>query len=395
LRPSTNTERNSSRFEIDTKPEGLILAGKTDKDTLGIVLLNLGGPDSLEAVRPFLYNLFSDRQIIELGPQFLQKPLAWLISTIRSKKTEGFYNLIGGKSPILEITMAQAKALEEVLNDELYARSQEAPPPIPPPRGGRARVGAAKKKFKVYVGMRYWQPLIEDVVPIIFNDGIRKIIALSLYPQYSVTTSGSSLSRLKEVAADYPIEIFSISSWFKHPLYIKALVDVIKNGMKSFNQKSPPLYPPLAKGGQKGGIKSGIDVHVLFSAHSLPCKIVEKGDPYVHQIMGTIEEITKIIPIKWHLSYQSKSGMVKWLEPPTDEKLKDLAAEGIKNILVVPISFVSDHIETLYEIDILYKNLADKLGLTLKRVDSLNTHPTFIGALKDMVKQSLVETGWD
>jgi ferrochelatase len=373
----------------------LILADKTDKDTLGIVLLNLGGPDSLKAVRPFLYNLFSDRQIIQLGPQFLQKPLAWLISTIRSKKTERFYNLIGGKSPIREITTAQAEALEEALNDELYARSQESPPPIPPPREGRAREGLVKKKFKVYVGMRYWHPLIEDVVPIIFNDGIRKIIALSLYPQYSVTTSGSSLSKLKEVVADYPIEIFCISSWFKHPLYIAALVDVIKKGMESFNQKSPPLYLPLAKGGQRGGIKSEFDVHVLFSAHSLPYKIVEKGDPYVNQIIGTIKEITKIIPIKWYLSYQSKSGPVKWLGPSTDEKLKELATEGIKNILVVPISFVSDHIETLYEIDILYKNLADKLGLTLKRVDSLNTHPSFIRALKDMVKQSLVETGWD
>jgi ferrochelatase len=377
------------------------LAGKTDKDTLGVVLLNLGGPDSLKAVRPFLYNLFSDRQIIELGPQFLQKPLAWLISTIRAKKTERFYNLIGGKSPILEITMAQAKALEELLNE------QSVPPHPPLGKGGinggvipvssqsERRMLNIEPSFKVYVGMRYWHPLIEDVVPIIFKDGIRKIIALSLYPQYSVTTSGSSLSRLKEVAADYPIEIFSISSWFKHPLYIEALADVIKNGMESFNQKSPPIYFPLAKGGQRGGIKSEFDVHILFSAHSLPCKIVEKGDPYVLQIMGTIEEITKIIPIKWHLSYQSKSGMVKWLEPSTDEKLKELAAQGVKNILVVPISFVSDHIETLYEIDILYKNLADKLGLRLKRVDSLNMHPIFIRALKDIVMQSLVETGWN
>jgi ferrochelatase len=397
----------------------LILADKTDKDTLGIVLLNLGGPDSLKAVMPFLYNLFSDRQIIQLGPQFLQKPLAWLISTIRSKKTERFYNLIGGKSPIREITTAQAEALEELLNE------QSVPPHPPLGKGGingevipassqsERRMLNIEPSFKVYVGMRYWHPLIEDVVPIIFNDAIRKIIALSLYPQYSVTTSGSSLSRLKEVAADYPIEIFSISSWFKHPLYIEALVDVIKKGLESFSvetsgnsttytDKSP--LPPFANGGlggitekvDKGGFeKEWGDVHILFSAHSLPYKIVEKGDPYVHQIMGTIEEITKIIPIKWHLSYQSKSGPVKWLEPSTDEKLKELAAEGIKNILVVPISFVSDHIETLYEIDILYKNLADKLGLRLKRVDSLNTHPIFIRALKDIVMQSLVETGWD
>jgi len=136
------------------------------------------------------------------------------------------------------------------------------------------------------------------------------------------------------------------------------------------------------------------DVHVLFSAHSLPQKIIDEGDPYVSQILGTIGEITKIIQIKWHLSYQSKSGPVKWLEPSTDEKLKELAEKGVKNVLVVPISFISDHIETLYEIDILYKNLAEKLGITLKRVDSLNTHPHFIEALKDMVQKNVKEAGW-
>jgi ferrochelatase len=366
-------------------------ADRIGKETTGVVLLNLGGPDSLQAVKPFLYNLFSDRQIIQLGPSFLQKPLAWLISTIRSKKTEKMYAMIGGKSPILDITIAQARALEEALNKESGVRSQ----------GGNGGINHSSLithhsslSFKVYVAMRYWRPLIEEVIPEIYNDGIRKLIALSLYPHYSLATTGSSLLKFKEVVADYPVEIFCISSWFYHPLYVKALVDVIKKGVESFNQKSPSLYSPLTKGGQRGGMKSEIDVHILFSAHSLPKKMIDEGDPYVHQIMGTIEEICKQIPIKWHLSYQSKSGPVKWLEPSTDEKLKELAREGVKNILVVPISFVSDHIETLYEIDILYKNLAEKLGITLKRVDSLNTHPHFIGALKDMVTKSVKEIGW-
>jgi len=405
-----------------------------DKETIGVILLNLGGPDSIHAVRPFLYNLFSDRKIIKLGPSFLQKPIAWLISSLRSKKTESMYSLIGGRSPILDITSAQAKTLEEALNQKSEVKSQKSTPPlpplskggingkviptsyhpklvtpnslppIPPPRGGRARGGVPEKKFKVYVGMRYWHPLIEDVVPVMYIDGIRKIVALSLYPQYSVTTSGSSLTKLKDVVESYPIETFCISSWFDHPLYIEALVDIIKKGLESFTQKSEvksqksndtdnPPTPPLEKGSKRGFERRG-DIQVLFSAHGLPHKIFEKGDPYVHQINGTIREITKIIPIKWHLSFQSKSGPVKWLEPSTDEKLKELATEGIKNILVVPISFVSDHIETLYEIDILYKNLAEKLGITLKRVDSLNTHPIFIEALKDLVIKSAKEKGW-
>ena len=351
--------------------------GDNKKEIIGVLLLNLGGPDSIQAVRPFLYNLFSDRQIIKLGLSFMQRPLAWLISTIRSIKTKKMYSLIGNKSPILDITMAQAKALEDALN---------SPPPIPPPRGGRARERVSEVKYRVYVGMRYWYPLIEEVIPEIYNDGIRKLIALSLYPHHSIATSGSSFSKLKEVVADYSLEIFCISSWYNHPLYIEALADVIKNGMESFT-------PSLARPPRGGGVGGG-DIHVLFSAHSLPQKIIDEGDPYVYQIMGTIEEIIKRISIKWHLSYQSKSGPVKWLEPSTDEKLKELAGEGVENVLVVPISFVSDHIETLYEIDILYKNLAEKLDIKLKRVEALNTHPVFIGALKDMVQKNVKEAGW-
>jgi ferrochelatase len=222
--------------------------------------------------------------------------------------------------------------------------------------------------------MRYWHPFIEDVFPEINKDGIRRLVALSLYPQYSVATSGSSLSKFKEIAAGYEIEASCVSSWHNHPLYIEALADVIKKGMESFS--------------------SG-DVHVLFSAHSLPQKIIDQGDPYVDQTIETINEITKRLHIQWHLSYQSKSGPVKWLEPSTGEKLEELARNGLKNVLVVPISFVSDHIETLYEIDILYKNLAEKLGIRLKRTDSLNTHPKFIEALKDIVEKNLKETGQD
>jgi protoporphyrin/coproporphyrin ferrochelatase len=325
--------------------------------TIGVVFLNLGGPDSLHAVRPFLYNLFSDRQIIRLGPSFLQKPLAWLISSLRSKKTGNLYRMIGGKSPILEITNAQARALEEILNQELGTRNSEL-------------------IFRVFVAMRYWHPFTEDVIPEIYNAGIRKLIALSLFPHYSVATSGSSFSKFREVVSHYPIEFFPVSEWYNHPLYIEALIDTIQKGIQSFNTESPQ------------------DVHVLFSAHSLPQKFIDQGDPYVRHIMRTIEEITKRIPIQWHLSYQSKSGPVQWLEPSTDEKLNELAGKSVKNILVVPISFVSDHIETLYEIDILYTNLATELGMTLHRTASLNTHPQFIKALYDIIMKSAIQLQW-
>jgi ferrochelatase len=345
---------------------------ETEKETIGVILLNLGGPDSLQAIRPFLYNLFSDRDIIRLGPPFLQKPIAWLISSLRSKKTEKMYELIGRKSPILDITYAQAKALKEALN---------TPPPTPPPRGGRAREGVTGIMFRVYEGMRYWHPFIEEIMPEIYGSGIRKLLAISLYPHYSRATTGSALSRFKEVVSRYPIKSSCISSWFNHPLYIEALIDVIKKGLDSFKM-DPAL---LADSG---------NIQLLFSAHSLPESFIKEGDPYVHQIQGTIKEIIQKINIEWHLSYQSKSGPLKWLEPSTEEMLRKLAEGGYKNILVVPISFVSDHIETLFEIDILYRNMAEELGMVLKRVESLNTHPLFIEALKDMVVKNVKEMGW-
>jgi ferrochelatase len=341
----------------------------------GVILLNLGGPDSLDAVKPFLYNLFSDREIIRLGPPFLQKPIASLIANLRAKNTKAAYSLIGGKSPILDITTAQAKALEASLNSSPDAHRSSLP-------------------FKVYIGMRYWHPFTEDSVRQMRDDGIKKIIALSLYPHYSIATTGSSLdhfkrSLIKAYKQDkskcvtkcdkssckivcQPVTAHCITSWSDHPLYIDALVENIRQGISQFAQKPP----------------------VLFSAHSLPQRFIEEGDPYVNEIKGTIGAITKKLDIQWHLSYQSKSGPVKWLEPSTDHMLHELASKGVKDLLVVPISFVSDHIETLYEIDILYKDMADKLGINLKRTESLNTSPKFIEALADMVVSKAKKADW-
>lgn len=331
-----------------------------DNEPVAVLLLNLGGPDSLDAVRPFLFNLFSDREIIRLGPAFMQKPLAWLISGLRHEKTEGYYRLIGGKSPILDITTAQAKALENELGQEAK--------------------GAQRADCRVFIGMRYWHPLIEEIVPEIHAEKIRRLVVLSLYPHYSIATTGSSLSKLNEVVSRFgsdPFEMVTVTSWQDHPLYIDALVEKIEQGISAFR--------PVSRTG---------DVRVLFSAHSLPQKFIAEGDPYVEHIQRTITEITKRTEIAWDLSYQSKSGPVKWLEPSTDEMIETLARQGVKNLLVVPISFVSDHIETLYEIDILYKNLAASRGMRLERAGSLNTSPLFISGLADIVRKAIKEAGW-
>jgi ferrochelatase len=305
-------------------------------------------------VEPFLYNLFSDRKIIRLGPSFLQRPLARLISGLRAGKTERMYRLIGGKSPILDITRAQARALEETLNSSLLA-------------------SRSSLSFRVYVGMRYWHPYIEETVKQMYAEGMRAILAISLYPHYSLATTGSSLAMFQEVISGYPVESSVIASWYDHPLYIAALTESVRKGMEAFG---------------------GNDAEVLFSAHSLPVSIVESGDPYVTHIRRTIEEVVRRMDIRWHLSYQSKSGPVKWLEPSTDEKIRELAGRGVKNLLVVPISFVSDHIETLFEIDIVYNGLAERLGIRLVRAESLNTNPLFIKALEDMVTRKIGELGW-
>ena len=354
------------------------------KETVGILLLNLGGPDSLSAVKPFLYNLFSDREIIRLGPSFLQKPIAWLISSSRSKETKKLYSLIGGKSPIFDITAAQAEALEKALNKERSAKNSEL------------STQNSVLSFKVYIGMRYWHPFIKIAVENILKDGIKHLIVISLYPHYSKATTGSALAEFKRAISKFQISNFKfqikyIEQWYDFPLYIDSLAELMFNGILEFEKNNPPI--------PRGG--GGLLCDVLFSAHSLPESFIKEGDPYVDHINATISEVCKrlsdspynIKNLKWHLSFQSRSGTVKWLQPATDETIIKLAKEGVKNLLVVPISFVSDHIETLYEMDILYKELAGRHGINFKRCKSLNTSEKFINALKELVVLKIKELG--
>lgn len=305
-------------------------------DKIGVLLLNMGGPDNLKAVRPFLYNLFKDPYIANFG--IIQKPMAWLISTLRSGKIEKAYKKIGGKSPLKEITLKQAELFERELG----------------------------KEFSVKVGMNYWYPFISQSLKEFEKEGVKIIIALSLYPQYCRATSGSAIEAFKRYA-EGKFEYSIIDSWCEHPLFIDAWCENIK---EAFNAHGEGF--------------------VLFSAHGIPKSLHESGDPYVAEVEKTVHAIVKNLSLShWRISYQSRTGPVKWVEPSTEKVLHDLSREGFDKIFVVPVSFVSDHIETLFEIDIVYKKMASNLGLNLLRVQSLNASQKFIDALKAIVLESI------
>ena len=316
---------------------------------IAVILLNMGGPEKLEDVEPFLFNLFSDRLIIRLGPAFLQKPIARFIAKKRAPKSSKTYELIGGGSPLGKTTTDQAAALEKLL--------------------------VSDGSYKVAVAMRYWHPRAAQTLKDLQLFGISKIIALPLYPHYSIATSGSSLEDLRKAnfATLSPCELAEIQSWQTQPLYIKTLADGILQTLESFGTD---------------------EVQVVYSAHSLPVKFIREGDPYVDHLKETIAAVEKITNAPGKICYQSRSGPVEWLTPSTPEMLDQLAREGCRNILMVPISFVSDHVETLYEVDMLYKEMAENLGMRLQRAPSLNLQPQFIEALKELVLDKITEQGW-
>lgn len=319
---------------------------------VGVLLLNLGGPDQLEDVRPFLFNLFSDPEIIRLPFTWLQKPLAWLISTSRAKKSQENYKLIGGGSPLRRITEEQAQALQVALRE----KGQDA---------------------QVYIGMRYWHPFTEEAIARIKRDGIDRLVILPLYPQFSISTSGSSFRLLDKLWQEDPalqtIDYTVIPSWYERQGYLKAMADLIAKELDRFANPN--------------------EVHIFFSAHGVPLSYVEEaGDPYQQEIEACTELIMKTLnrPNPHTLAYQSRVGPVEWLKPYTEEAIPELAAQGVENLLVVPVSFVSEHIETLEEIDIEYRELAEESGIHhFQRVPALNTHPIFIEDLSDLVVHAM------
>jgi ferrochelatase len=312
------------------------------------VLLNLGGPSSLDEVEPFLENLFSDREIIRLGPAFMQAFVARRIARRRAPKSREAYRLIGGGSPINRITGEVAVRLEEQL--------------------------AAHGDFRVDMAMRYWRPCAAETLERMAADRLDGLVALSMYPHYSRATSGSSLADLERAAARVApgIEVAEVRSWPDHPAYIEALAARIR-------WAAAELAPGFA---------------LVYSAHSLPVSFINEGDPYVDELKKTIAALEEKTGIRGNLCYQSRSGPVRWLSPSTPRMLSTLAAAGTREVLVVPISFVSDHVETLYEIDILYRDMAAELGMRLVRVESFNQAPDFVAVLADLVRAACRRRGW-
>jgi ferrochelatase len=204
--------------------------------------------------------------------------------------------------------------------------------------------------------------------------GISKVLGLSLYPHYSRATSGSSIGELERCAEKLGLETHVIDSFPDHPGYVEALADIVQEGLKKVKDKKK--------------------FALVYSAHSLPKSMVEEGDPYVEHLYRTIMALEELTGIKGHLCYQSRSGPVEWLEPGTDILLNELAEKGFHGLLVLPISFVSDHVETLYEIDMLYSEMMAEKGVNLVRTPSLNDRPLFISALSSLAEQGLKKAGW-
>jgi protoporphyrin/coproporphyrin ferrochelatase len=318
---------------------------------LGVLLFNLGGPETLRDVKPFLYRLFSDPEIIRVKWTPARKLLAYMIATFRRKTSEGYYSQIGGGSPLRRLTEEQARALAA----ELKSRGRDV---------------------QIFVGMCTWHPFLNEALQEVQHSDIDNLVILPLFPQYSVTTTGSGFSILRKLIDRRPefkkLNVQWITSWPDQPTYIQSFVRAIEREIARFSQPDK--------------------VHILFSAHSIPERYVKEGDPYLEQTKKTVELVMDRLSRRnpYQLSFQSKIGPVKWLEPFTSDLITKLGKEGIEDVLVVPISFVSEHIETLYELDILFKKVAADAGVkNFRRVPALNSDATFIRALAEIVESTI------
>jgi ferrochelatase len=311
---------------------------------IAIVLLNLGAPDRLEAVEPFLFNLFNDPAISTI-PQPLRTLFAWLIAKYRHAKAEEVYRQLGGGSPLYENTKKQANALEQALIDHHPG-----------------------EHYKVFITMRYWHPFIEETLKEINSYEPEEIFLVPLYPQFSSATTASSFKQWEKVS--FPIR--RICCYFNAPFFIQAWASI-------FLEQTASLDLTQAR--------------ILFSAHGLPEKTIRSGDPYQWQIEQSAQAlITELsshfsFPLDWRVCYQSRVGPLKWIGPSTEHEIAQ-AVQDQKGIVLVPLSFVSEHSETLIELDKEYKVKADQMGaLFYKRLPTPSTHPLFIKNLVDLIDQ--------
>ena len=314
---------------------------------IAVILLNLGGPESLETIEPFLFNLFRDPDIFNIP--FGQRLFAKIISKLRTPKVTKQYKLIGGSSPINELTEKQRLALGN-------------------------RFSEHTDSIDVYTAMRYWKPLTVDVVKIVEEKKYDKIILLPLYPHYSIVTVGSSINEFFRFYKGDKNKVEVIESYHLNQNYLQAISIRIDETLNKFPEE----------------IRD--EVFILFSAHGTPQTIIDKGDPYKEQIEASVIGLMKLRgnSHRYGLSFQSKVGPVKWIQPSTENYIKELSTKGIKYLLVVPISFVSDHLETLYELGIEYRDVAVMSGIKKYEViTGLNDSPVFIDALKNLVLEKL------
>lgn len=309
-----------------------------------IVLFNLGGPDSKSSVKPFLFNLFNDKYIITL-PKILRYLVACLISSRREKTAQEIYAHLGNKSPILDETKAQADSLEKSLQK------------------------SSDIDYKVFICMRHWHPMSNEVVKdiVVFNPD--EVILLPLYPQFSTTTTLSSIEDFSDkIRKKLPNILYkTICCYPKDKTFIQSHVDLISQAMEKINDKN--------------------NCRILFSAHGLPKKIIESGDPYQWQVENTVQSIIEELPfsqIDYKISYQSRVGPLEWIGPNTEEEIEKAGKEQ-KELMVVPVAFVSEHSETLVELDIEYKAIADKHSINYVRVPTLSINNYFVESLKNMV----------
>ncbi len=312
-----------------------------------VVILNLGGPDSLDAVQPFLYNLFSDPDIfkIPVGQKFFAK----MISKRRAPIIQTEYEMIGGKSPINYWTEYQRKNLEVELRKET-------------------------ENVDVFTGMRYWKPLTKDVAKNFKHKEYDKIVLLPMYPHYSISTTGSSFNEWEKHYKGDPSKLIFVNDYYNHEKYIEA----VNNRISETIERLPDKFKE--------------NLQLIFSAHGTPVSLVKNGDPYSNQIKNSVEAVMKLRNFDYphHLCYQSKVGPVKWLEPSTEDTIEKLAKENKKSLLVVPISFVSDHVETSYELDIEYRDVAKKCEIINYIVmKGLNDSHAFIEALKSITLRAI------
>lgn len=315
-------------------------------------MMNLGGPENGTKVEPFLSRLFSDPDIIPLGR--FQKQLGPFIASRRSPGIVKQYEEIGGGSPIRKWTEKQSTEMTRVLDD------------ISPSTG----------PHKSYIAFRYADPLTDEALDEMAADGVERVVAFSQYPHWSCTTAGSSLNELWRRCAAKNLEFkwSVIDRWGMDTRYIKAIQGCILDGLSQFP------------------VEERDSVMIVFSSHSLPQKVVDKGDAYPMEVAGTVQSVMNGLKLENSFihAWQSKVGFLPWIIPKTQDILSGLGKQGTKNVLVVPVGFTSDHVETLYELDIEYREVAEKAGIQKYiRARSLNDDPDFIQALAHLVKDHL------